>query len=279
MFHLQKNEFFTATAAAAAETLEWARRRLSDASEGLSFDPVPHRYYLHGREMTPVSTIVERFAPFDSGAMAARCAANPRHELYGKSAEEILALWEDKRDRAAEAGTKVHLFAESCCLFLQGREEQIDPQFRDRITAEGFAADEPKEEAVARWWAGFDWTRYAVVEAEARVVNPALGYAGTLDLLLFDLLKRTFPLKDYKTNEDLYKWYGDMMRPPLNMLKANDIGKYIVQQTLYSIQLRNIGLTVDENSLVWVKEDGCREVGLETRYDKVIGYAVSQMKL
>lgn len=274
MFHLQRNPILTQTALAVWDWTDDARQRLADSSAGLSFNEGEHRYFLHGTEMRSVSSVVHLFDPFDAAKAAERAAVNPRHEHFGKSPEEILAIWERKRDDAADAGTQVHAFGEACYHYMTGEEGLIDPAYRNRITAAGLAAVSPKEEACARWWAGTDWYRFAPVAKETRVVNPSLRYAGTFDLLLFDLSRGAFAQKDYKTNEDLHRWYGDMLRPPLNLLRANDIGKYTVQQTLYTLQLRNIGLPVASNDLIWLREDGFEEIPLETRYQAIIEYAV-----
>lgn len=277
MYVLKKNPMILATAEAARAKLEWARQRLDDASRGLTFDPGAHRYYLGGRELPAVSTIVKAFDRFDAVEASRKASANPRSPYFGTPPEEILAAWEQKRDAAAAAGTALHAFGEVCCSFLLGLEDEIPPEFACRVTDGGLAAESPKEEAVARWWASHDWSRFAVVAKETRVVNPSLRYAGTFDLLLYDLHTNSFAQKDYKSNEDLRKWYGDMLRPPLNMIKANDEGKYTVQQTLYSIVLSNIGLNVGSNDLIWLKEGDYEEVPLDMQYDKVISYAVREL--
>lgn len=279
MYHLKKNSTFAETASldGVKEIIANANRRLADSSAGLTFNAEEHRYFLAGQELRSVSSIVEHFAPFDALAIATRCAVNPKHEHFGKKPEDIVAIWEENGRQAADAGTKVHAFAEACCLYLEGKEDQIEEQFRDRVTTDGLAAVEPKEEAVARWWAEQDWTRYAVVAKETRIVNPVLGYAGTFDLLLYDMYNSAFAQEDYKTNKDLYRWFGEMLLPPLSMLRANDIDEYTVQQTLYTIELRNIGLPVISNQLVWLKEDGYENVDLPMQYDKVIAWAVSQL--
>ena len=279
MYHLKKNSAFTRTAQLPGiqDIIRDANARLADSSRGLEFDAAEHRYFLAGNEMRSVSSIVEHFAPFDSVTVATRCSTNPKHEHFGKTPEEIVAIWEENGRQAADAGTKVHAFAEACCLFLQDREDEIEEQFRDRITADGLAATEGKEEAAARWWAETDWNRYAVVAKETRVVNPVLGYAGTFDLLLYDIPFSVFAQKDYKTNKDLERWFGEMLLPPLSMLRSNDIGKYTVQQTAYTIQLRNIGLPVGSNQLVWLRDDGYRAVDLELKYDRVVAWAISQL--
>ena len=281
MYLLKKNPVLLSTSALpmVVETVMETNQRLADASAGLRFDPEPHKYYLGGRELRSVSSIVEHFAPFDAMATALRCSINPRHKHFGKKPEEIVALWAEEGRQAAEAGTKVHAFAEACCSYLCGREDEIDPEFRDRVTSEGLAAVTPKEEAVAMWWTEKDWSRYAVVAKETRVVNPSLGYAGTFDLLLYDLYNRNFRIDDYKTNKDLERWFGDYLLAPLSMIKSNDLGKYTVQQTSYTIVLRNIGLHVAANELIWAKEGGYHVYELPMEYDRVIQYAITDYSI
>lgn len=274
MYYLKKNPFTKVTQEAARDVIETTKMRLEDSTQGLVFNEEEHRYFLHGRELRSVSSIVEEFAPFDTRAKAEKASTNPRHEYYGKSVDEIIALWEENRDRAAAAGTQVHAFGEACFLWMLGREDEIEEQFRDRITAEGLAAVTPKEESCAKWWNDLEWQRLAVVAKETRVANPVLGYAGTFDLLLYDLFDAVFRMKDYKSNEDLTKWYGDMCLPPLNMLRANDVGKYTIQQNSYAIELDNIGIQLGSIDLIWLREDAYEEIPIDMRYRKVISYAI-----
>lgn len=251
---------------------------LRDSTEGLTFEPERHRYFLGGREMHSVSSVVEYFAPFDSMDKAIRASKNPKHELFGKDPEEIVAIWEGRGAEAASAGTDIHAFGEACFLYLTGHPEEIEEQFKDRVTPDGLLAVEPKEVAAALWWSCQDWARYVPVAKENRVVNPSLGYAGTFDLLLYDRYNLGFLLKDYKTNKDLFRWFKEYLLPPLTMLKRNSIGEYTVQQTLYTIQLRNIGFRVIGNELIWLKEYQNQCVPLDMQYDKVVAYAAKLFK-
>lgn len=266
------------------EVTEYARQRiddvlqtLSDSTQGLEFDPVLHRYVLGQRELPSVSSIVERFAPFDAQAKALSVSKNPKHKLYGKSVEEILALWEENKNAAATAGTEMHEFGEACYSFLVGNLEEIPERLMCRLGEQGLVAESPKEVACALWWAEMDWNRYKPVAKETRIANPELNYAGTFDLLLYDTLNDRFALRDYKTNEDLYKWYGDYLQAPLNTIRSNDIGKYTLQQTSYVIELENIDIDVQDASLIWLKQNEYENVPIDLRYAKLIRYALAQL--
>lgn len=258
------------------EKVSKARQSLIDAAQGLVFEAETHKYFFYGIELPSVSAVVSKFAPFDSEGLALKCSKNPKHKFYGKTPEEILQIWDELKNTAATAGTQVHEFGEACCDWWTGNTENITGQYRKRITEQGLMAESPKEIAVARWWNDLDTERYIVVNKETRIVNPLLGYAGTFDLLLFDKVTGHFLLKDYKTNEDLFKSFGDHLQPPLNFILANDVGKYTVQQNLYRIQLENIGLTVDSANLIWLKADSSyQEVEIDAKYRKAIEFALS----
>lgn len=263
----------------AAMAVESAIQLIGDSCSGLTFDEEEHRYFLGGTEIQCVSSVVKEFAPFDSLKKAEGCSRNPKHKLFGKTPEEILAIWEEKRDASAAAGTAVHEFGEACFLVKTGAVDSIPEKFRDRLDNEGFAAMTPKEEAVARWWNSLDMNRFVPVAKELRIVNPYLGYAGTFDLLLYDMTSHCYVLKDYKTNADLFRDFGEKLRPPLSIIKATDHGKYTLQQNLYWIQLANIGVIIGNAGLIWLKEDGTfQDVPIED-YRTLVTFAMEKRLL
>lgn len=258
-----------------SEVTSDARQRLEDSSVGLKFDQEQHRYFFYGNEMASVSSIVEKYAPFDTEKVALACSRNPRHEHFGKSVWEIIDIWNAKKEMAADLGTKTHAFAEACCLYRLGLQDEIDDEFHERITSQGLEAKTSKEEAVARFWQELDLNEYAFVAKETQIVNFQYRYAGTFDLLLYDIRNDRFCLKDYKTNENLYKSSSDKLKAPLNNIRANEIGKYTLQQNLYMIQLHNIGIPVADIQLIWLTDDSYRTVDIDVNYEKQIRYALS----
>ena len=91
-----------------------------------------------------------------------------------------------KRDEAAAAGSDIHGMAER---IANGEPlPDVSPAIRARV------------EAYAAWWASSGWR---IRLAEAFVVEPTLGYGGTLDLLAYDETGRTV-LADVKSGKNIY---------------------------------------------------------------------------
>ena len=276
MYTLKRNARAREAFARGREIASRTLRKVTDATIGLEFDPEEHLYRFYGRTLTGVSTIVEAHTTFDPIAASEKASKNARHPLFGHDPEEIRKIWSDKGKAAADAGTLVHAFGEACCLLLEGREDELPQAYADRLGPDGLSCESPKEEALARWWDSLDWDTMCPVLKETPLVNPLVGYAGTPDLLFANLRRGTFHQKDYKTNEDLFRWYGSYLKAPLSCLKDNDIGKYTVQQTLYGAALRQMDVPVATMDLVWLRPDGeFQEVPLPLQYEKLVLYAAS----
>lgn len=100
-----------------------------------------------------------------------------------KGVVDMLLNQSDKRrDEAGSRGTEVHELAEK---MLKG--EPLPPLSEEkRAMLQG----------IAEWWARSGWRMRMT---EALVVNPSMGYGGTLDLLAYDADGLTV-LADYKTS-------------------------------------------------------------------------------
>jgi len=256
------------------DAVRQARQTLADATADLRFDEKEHRYFLGRRELSSVSSVVESYSTFDAYGKALDCSRNIRHEHYGKSPEEIMAIWEETARQAAEKGTVAHSYGEACFDLVAGGDGAVDAVHADRLCEAGLAASTGKEEAIAHWWNNLDLRRYIPVAKEARVVNIEAAYAGTFDVLLYDTVNKGFALRDYKTNKDLFKWFSTYLRPPLTPIKDNDYGKYTVQQNLYSIVLEILGFRVLSMQLIWLKDTGAYEEVAVPSYKALIKYAL-----
>jgi ATP-dependent exoDNAse (exonuclease V) beta subunit len=93
--------------------------------EFISFEEGPHIYTVNGERGTYKSVTTwnhSHFPHFNTdkildSIMKGKNINNPTYKYYGMSREQIKALWDENRDKAASAGTKMHYDIE--CFYNQ----------------------------------------------------------------------------------------------------------------------------------------------------------------
>lgn len=240
-----------------------AREILTREAEAIEFDPVPHAYREKATGYVPVcvSDVVESFSTFDdiskSKQIAKRDYDNPMSKYYHMTAEQILSMWHEKRDAAAARGSLRHAFAEACFEVVLGRPENVEPAWADRLSDDGssITAIEPEEKAIVEAYSKMPDTLVPVIK-ECRLLNRELGYAGTLDLLSYDIVVDGYALLDWKTNESLDKGHFDRMRAPFADLWDISLNHYVLQQSMYELRLNQLMLRIIGRFLLHVRPDG-----------------------
>lgn len=87
------------------------------------------------------------------------------------------------------------------------------------------------------------------------------GIAGTADLMFYDTKSDNIVLRDWKSNQDLFKNYkGKRLLAPFNYLEDNPFNKYQLQLSLYQILFEQTGFKIENRALIWVKEDGTYKI-------------------
>lgn len=98
-----------------------AEKNAHPRDENISFEEGPHIYTVCGERGTYKSVTTwnhSHFAHFDSSGtidniLKSRKMQDPTYKYYGLTKEEILAMWDSKRDSSAAAGTQMHFDIES----------------------------------------------------------------------------------------------------------------------------------------------------------------------
>ena len=93
-----------------------AKKNEHERDKYITFEEGPHIYTVHGDSsfMSVTTFIHSNFSHFDSEGTVNKIingkkwSQDESYKYYKKSKEEILQMWEDKRDNAAKAGTKLH---------------------------------------------------------------------------------------------------------------------------------------------------------------------------
>ena len=171
------------------------REKILNSFKDLVFDEGPHKYYLHGKEITCVSNVTHMFKPhFDSESMAQatyeRNYNNEKSKYYKMTPEMIQEEWNKISREACSHGTERHEFAESIFYFMTNQFDKILPAFKDRLSVDKetnepiFIANDPKEEAAVTFYEELPDSLFPIL-AETKVYNEKLGYSGTFDLLMY----------------------------------------------------------------------------------------------
>lgn len=212
----------------------------------LKFDETTHTYTKLKKKLTPVSYVLKKFTEeFDSDKMSV-LVANKR----GITKEEVLKEWEDNKNKACQLGTKVHLFGENYC-----RDRELKP-------TNGY------EEAIVKWYSIVpDYIEPLFLELQ--MYSESLGIAGTADMIFYNTKTDKLLIRDYKTNQDLFKNYkGKKMLKPFDNLLDNPYNKYQLQLSLYQILFEQTGYEIESRALVWIKPNGTYEVYKTEDYTK-----------
>lgn len=207
-----------------------------------------HRYTFRGETypgVTGILKIIDKSGPLMG--WAARMTAEAAIGLEGGLAPLIATVGREgavkaltarsawKNEEARDLGTDVHAMAD---LWIT---DQPLPDMGD--------ATRKRVEAYGEWWKGSGWTRRT---SEALLVNPGLGYGGTLDLLCYDRDGRTV-LADIKTGKAVYAEtalqltaYGMatwIEAPGLGLFEMPAVDRYVVVHVMADT-VREVEMTV-----------------------------------
>lgn len=159
-----------------------------------------HRYIYEGVTypgVTSILKVIDKSGPLIG--WASRMTAEAALQLYPVIPAILEASGRDgavraltarsgwKRDQAAATGTEIHGLADR---FVRGEElPEMTDETRQRVWT------------YAEWYTRAGWR---VRASEGMVVNPEVGYGGTVDLIAYDADGRTV-LADLKTGKDIYR--------------------------------------------------------------------------
>lgn len=225
--------------------IQQIQEEITNAFSDLEFEEGRHIYKVGNKLLPSVSGLVKKHAPgFDEKLQASRIA-----KKRNCTTKEVLDEWAEIRDTAATKGTRVHLYAENKIL---GKDTK--PSCPQEIAANSFL------EYL------FSTGRYLLVWTELQMYSKLYNYAGTCDLLLYDLEEEGLVLVDYKTNKSLDKQY-EYLLAPFSYSANTPYNKYQIQLSYYQIMLEEaLSIPVLSRMIVWLKMDSTFETRLTTDF-------------
>lgn len=200
----------------------------------LVFNEEKHLYTIDEKLLPSVSELIKKFTiEFDEQAVSLDIS-----NRTGIPQKKILAEWEAIRIEACDEGHRIHLFGE-----LYPFNRTMTPSCK-------------QEEAIVKFWNSLP-EHIIPVFVELRMFHKELNFAGTSDILLYDTIKKTFIIADYKTNKDLFKNFKKKtLKYPFNNLLDSPFNKYQIQLSLYQILFEQTGYKVSSRKIIWLLKTG-----------------------
>lgn len=219
----------------------------------IEFDEGPHIYTisLPGTEPTTGYTSVttwvhNNFEKFDADLIIERMMNSPkwpRNKYYGKTPDEIKAMWDKNRDEAAQAGTNMHFDIE--CFYNNAPMEDLT-----RLQNEEFSYFINFQKDLERGLFG----KLVPFRTEWTVFHEDTELSGSIDMVYIKPDTNTLAIYDWKRCRNIEKgnpfnkWSNN---PVLSQIPDTNYWHYSLQLNTYRFILQDkYGFIVDELYLV-----------------------------
>lgn len=193
----------------------------------ISFDEGPHIYTIKGvSDYTSVTTWNHNhFKPFDADAIIDKMMNSPKwsqNKYFGKTKEEIKALWDTNRNQAAGAGTKLHYDIECFYNKQENENESIEYEYFKNFHE--------------------DYNSLVPYRTEWMIYDEELKLAGSIDMTFIDK-DGNLEIYDWKRSKEIKK------SPSFNQYAINSIIEHLPDTNYwhYSLQLNTYKAIIEKN--------------------------------
>lgn len=216
---------------------------------GVKFNDDIHKYYVNGKELTSVTTII---GMFENGFDEDYWSENKSQE-YGISKNRVLFGWDYINKKATTKGSIVHNYAEN--LF----DNKIFPYPKDLVlNTIGFDPvykDFLKEKSLVDKFYNDSFNKLIPIKTELVVYDEELGIGGMVDLLVYNVTAGEFQIWDWKTNKKLTMESEHHFKGCLSDLEECHHEIYSLQLSSYKYIIeKNTKMKLGNSYLVWINE-------------------------
>jgi hypothetical protein len=198
---------------------------LKEINKEVKFFEETHKYFLHGKEFTSVTTVLGFFKePFDpNGHITRQCAKRD-----GITVDQVKENWHKIKVEGQERGKRFHSQAEH--FIKTGK--ILNKDYKD-VVRQLKKMKIPGE-----------------LYSEVGLHSPTYSIAGTCDLISLDGDATTS--YDFKTNKafTVKSKYGKYLLHPLEHLPECDLVTYSLQLCIYNLMLKEHGYKARKNSKI-----------------------------
>jgi ATP-dependent exoDNAse (exonuclease V) beta subunit len=212
--------------------------------DSIVFDEPTHVYTVNGtyEGYKSCTGFVHSFFPhFDPDAIIPKMMASPKwpqHALYGKTAEEIKAIWNANGKNASESGTAMHLAIEQ---FLHGHPELITDAMRTSTEWKYFM----------NFWNDVS-DNLVPYRSEWEVWSEEYKLAGSIDMIFYRKSDDSYVIYDWKRSKEIKTENSfENGYAPLDHLPSCNYWQYTLQLNMYKWFLETYyGLKISDMYLI-----------------------------
>lgn len=233
------------------EDLNSIKEKILSASSQIKFNEEEHRYFYNGEECMPVSNVVDLFVPETDFDLVAQNYVKKNN--IKEPWQRVRQKWLLKGTYSTTNGTFVHQYGED---LLNICNEEENPVLKQHCLVNGYYIPiHPKQVAVYKYFEYCLANKEIPFLAEIKLILSEHKISGTFDKLVYSLKDKGLKIRDYKTNSELTKAFKKPMKSPFVMYNDEALSHYIIQQNLYSLMLRELGIYTKGKELIWVKDN------------------------
>lgn len=212
----------------------------NDRDKRISFEPIPHQYYIDGVPVKSVTAVVgQNFPSFDADLAAAMYLRKRRLPMADK--QSVISEWDSKGRLARDQGTKLHLHIEK---HFKGETNCADSSLEKEL------------ELFEEFLSVHD--NLTPVKTEWRIFDERIRIAGTIDFLSKNR-DGTFDIYDWKRSKKIVGTTGELLMTnpyqsgfgELRRIDDTSYNRYCLQQGIYKFILeQSYGLKINNMYLV-----------------------------
>lgn len=225
---------------------------LSDISDlftkfnDITYHDLPHKYYLDGKELISVTTLIHKYQEdFDE-----KYWSNYKANQFNLKEYEVLRAWDFINKKGTTKGSIIHDYTEN--LFLNKKYE-----YPKELILKEFGFDpvyyeyEITKKHVDKFYNDV-FGKLIPIKTECVIYDKESLIAGMFDILFYNVKMNEFQIWDNKTNKDLSLNSNRYLINDLYMLDDSDLTIYSLQLGLYKYIIENnTNIKLGQSYLIW----------------------------
>jgi len=227
----------------------------------VTYHDEPHKYYVDGKELISVTTILHRYQEeFQEDYWS-----DYKADEYKLSQREVLRAWEFINKKGTIKGSAIHDYAEN--LFLN----KVFP-YPEQLIFEEFGFDPvlPEYLITKKHVDNFYNNvrgKLIPIRTEMIVYDKESLIGGMLDILFYNVKMKQFQIWDWKTNKKFDKEMKSRhFHDKLYLLEDSDLEIYSLQLAMYKLIIeKNTNIKLGNSYVVWFSHNNDNYEIIETK--------------